>query len=265
MKKCIESEIILNWFKLKKADKTKLLQEYEDQNAKLFERETRKVNIAEVGPELKNEVRGFYCHHKPEQINIVDNDTLNESGLYALSVTYHEGLHASIHDIITGRHTNLKLYQDLPFKRLFHNTYFDVKNPSEYSREEKLVWYETLCNNASLVLNNSETIDDIAKVYKPYLAELFAYYTFKQLCHREERNLQNPELDYKISDLITRQGNELKKYYPEAIVSHQQDHLRTRDHVNSVIEIMENKKNKSPLDVANEVNGRIIIDSHIIK
>ena len=265
MKQSIESEIILNWFRLKKDDKTKLLQEYEDQNAKLFERETRKVVIADAEPDLDDEVRGYYCHNKPEEITLINNATLNESGLYALSVAYHEGLHASIHDIITGEHTNLKLYQDLPLKKLLHNAYFDLKTPSEYSREEKLVWYETLCNNAHIVLDNSETLNDLIKMYKPYASELFAYCTFKQFCKKESKILANPELDRQISSTIAHHSDLLLETYPEAIVSHQQNYLKTRNHVNSTVKIIENKKKLSPEDVANNVNQRIIIDSIILQ
>lgn len=112
----LEQEIILNWRSKSPNEKRSLLQKYESKNAQEFERDERTVVFEKF---KQDDVHGMFRSREPNKIFISDDPHVNVSGLNAINVAYHEGIHATIFDFIKQKHLKFCQYGSLNSKELY--------------------------------------------------------------------------------------------------------------------------------------------------
>lgn len=268
MSKTLEQEIIRYWKRAKLGDRKKLLQEYEAKNAREFERCEREI----VVKKLKNEnVHGIYNHQNPDIITIADNKYVNSSGLNAINVTYHEGLHATISDFEYLKHINFSQYGSLDSKDLFIMCEKDkmcyeylIKNPDEHSAtyEETIAYSESTKNTVEhfLTLDKNSALEEFLHYHN-----LITNYINQRTLHKKVySDSEIARINKNLGGILTFKTDIFKEAFPDAKFTRKENATLLNNHMDfmeeSLIQMETKPTEQDQIDDAIKINSRIVED-----
>lgn len=194
MKESLILEIVQAWKKLSKAEKIKILQDFESLNAKLQNREERELILTKFDNKNKS---AFYKFDEPSYLFI--SEAPRES-MSALSDVYHEGFHALVDDFFNDKAdlTTLspidkdRFFEERKYlKLIFHRakqeglcTLFSLKY-----YEEQLVRKETCLYFIYNLLQTCENMKDLQMLFTVYHDKVLGdYYMYGKCVKQVECN-----------------------------------------------------------------------------
>lgn len=268
MSKTLEQEIISYWKRAKNKDRKKLLQEYEAKNAREFERSEREI----VVKKLKDEnTHGLYNQSTPDIIIIADNKYINSSGLNAINVAYHEGLHATINDFQYLKHINFSQYGTLDCKDLFAMCEKDkmcydylVKNTEERSAtfEETIAYSESTKNTVEhfLTLDKNSALEEFMHYHN-----LITNYINQRTIHKRVYSDEEIEkVNKKLGGILTFNIAVFKEAFPDAKFTTKENATLINNHMDymekNIIQMEGRSTKQEQVDDAVRINTRIVED-----
>lgn len=262
MKQTLYTDIVKYWNKINETSKLKMLQEYENQNAKENNREARKLVLEDFNNTMPG-INAIFSQKKPDVITIIKTNKFATEPEHALSIAYHEGLHATIYDYFTFKNIILKSYKKLNTKELYNlyridKAYRPVSAKENLSSEENYVMHETLCNTTDNYLNSVENMEDFKTMTLPYIQKIKEYIIFKKTydIHREMNPAlsDNKVIPKELVQLSKLSNTAYEKYFSTNHVKLKQNAFQVTKHLEQTQDLMDTiiLKEIAKLDTKND-------------
>lgn len=182
MKNTVFFEVLSKWQRLSEKEKVKLLQRFEEENAKFAQRQAREIILDSKGKVVGNGAYGVYCRTEPSYL-FLSPQALKGSAVGAMDTTTHEGFHAWIDDYFV-KNTDLRTFSHVDKNKLhFDREYMNLLyNRASFEGllalfslmyyEEEVVGFETCLYLIYNLLNTCENMSDCELLLQIYYYDI---------------------------------------------------------------------------------------------